>query len=57
MRVRLTTQIQITNYWEKMDKDLEIQQGKTVADIAKVSLAVTSSPITDLGIRLPECNI
>lgn len=40
-----------------MDKDLEIQQGKTIADVAKVSLPVTSSAITDLGIRLPECNI
>jgi len=40
-----------------MDKDLEIQQGKTIADIAKVSVAVTSSAIADLGVRLPECNI
>ena len=27
----------MTNYWEKMDKDLEIRQGKNIADLAKVS--------------------
>jgi uncharacterized protein YbjT (DUF2867 family) len=25
----------VTNYWEKMSKDLEVQQGKTLADAAK----------------------
>lgn len=25
----------VTNYWEKMDMDLEIQQGKNLADAAK----------------------
>jgi uncharacterized protein YbjT (DUF2867 family) len=25
----------VTNYWEKMSKDLEVQQGKTIADTAK----------------------
>ena len=26
----------VTNYWEKMDDKLELQQGKNVADAAKV---------------------
>ncbi len=26
----------VTNYWEKMDTDYEIQQGKNLADAAKV---------------------
>ena len=26
----------VTNYWEKMDAELEIKQGRTVADVAKV---------------------
>ena len=26
----------VTNYWEKMDKDLEIKQGKSIADASKV---------------------
>ena len=26
----------VTNYWEKMDAKLEIQQGKNVADVCKV---------------------
>ena len=28
----------MTNYWEKMDPELEIQQGRNIADLAKVSL-------------------
>lgn len=28
----------MTNYWEKMDMQLEIQQGKNLADAAKVRL-------------------
>jgi hypothetical protein len=28
----------VTNYWEKMDKDLEVQQGKNLADAAKVRI-------------------
>ena len=28
----------VTNYWEKMDEKLELQQGKNVADVAKVLL-------------------
>jgi uncharacterized protein YbjT (DUF2867 family) len=27
----------VTNYWDKMDMDLEIQQGKNLADAALVS--------------------
>lgn len=27
----------VTNYWEKMDEELEIRQGKLVADVALVS--------------------
>lgn len=27
----------VTNYWEKMDEELEFRQGKLVADIALVS--------------------
>lgn len=27
----------VTNYWETVDMDLEIQQGKNIADAAKVS--------------------
>ena len=27
----------MTNYWEKMDAELEIRQGKNIADLAKVS--------------------
>lgn len=30
----------LTNYWEKMDADLELQQGKNLADAAKVSTHV-----------------
>lgn len=26
----------VTNYWEKMDEELEIRQGKLVADVALV---------------------
>lgn len=26
----------VTNYWEKMDHELEVQQGKNIADICKV---------------------
>ncbi len=26
----------MTNYWEKMDDKLEVQQGKNVADVSKV---------------------
>ena len=29
----------VTNYWEKADMKLEIQQGKNLADAAKVSVA------------------
>jgi uncharacterized protein YbjT (DUF2867 family) len=29
----------VTDYWAKMDKEVEIQQGKNLADAAKVSLA------------------
>ena len=28
----------VTNYWEKMDAELEIKQGKSIADAAKVIL-------------------
>jgi len=28
----------VTNYWEKLDQNLEIQQGKNLADAALVSL-------------------
>ena len=28
----------MTNYWEKMDANLEIQQGRNIADLAKVSM-------------------
>ena len=27
----------VTNYWEKMDAELEMKQGRDIADIAKVS--------------------
>lgn len=27
----------VTNYWEKMDEELEVRQGKLVADVALVS--------------------
>lgn len=27
----------VTNYWEKMDPDLEIKQGKLIADVSVVS--------------------
>ena len=27
----------MTNYWEKMDGELEMQQGRNIADLAKVS--------------------
>ena len=27
----------VTNYWEKMDAELEKRQGKTIADVSKVS--------------------
>ena len=32
----------MTNYWEKMDKELELQQGKNIADAAKVNLVLHS---------------
>ena len=32
----------MTNYWEKMDAELEFAQGKTIADLAKVSISVLS---------------
>lgn len=28
----------VTNYWDKMDKQLEIDQGKAIADISEVRL-------------------
>ena len=28
----------MTNYWEKMDAELEMQQGRNIADLAKVSI-------------------
>lgn len=28
----------VTNYWEKMDDKLEVQQGKNLADAAKVCI-------------------
>lgn len=27
----------VTNYWEKMDEELELNQGKLIADVALVS--------------------
>lgn len=27
----------VTNYWEKMDEELEMNQGKLIADVALVS--------------------
>jgi hypothetical protein len=32
----------MTNYWEKMNMDLEIQQGKNIADAAVVCLFLFS---------------
>lgn len=29
----------LTNYWDKMDRDLEVQQGRNLADAAKASKA------------------
>lgn len=37
----------VTSYWEKMDGELETQQGKNMADAAKVSVA-SPSPRPDL---------
>lgn len=33
----------VTNYWEKIDMQLEIQQGKNMADAAKVCLFTQSN--------------
>ena len=29
----------VTNYWEKMDEELELKQGKLIADVALVNKA------------------
>ena len=38
----------MTNYWEKMDAQLEINQGKNIADLAKVSIySIPSNQMND----------
>lgn len=56
----------VTNYWEKMDMQLEIQQGKNLADAAKQNgvkhyiwsslLNVTKRKIT-YPMGIPPCNV
>ena len=33
----------VTNYWEKMDAQLELQQGKNIADAAKVTFVYSET--------------
>jgi hypothetical protein len=35
----------VTNYWEHLDMDLEIRQGKSIADAAKVSFLDAIIPL------------
>lgn len=42
----------VTNYWESLDKDLEVQQGKNIADAAKVPFHLSKRlrlPLNNLG--------
>lgn len=43
----------VTNYWEKMDDKLEIQQGKNLADAAKVCDLDVASEAS--GLANPDC--
>lgn len=35
----------VTNYWEKEDAELEMQQGRNLADVAKVSVTLIQVPL------------
>ena len=37
----------MTNYWEKMDAELEYNQGKSIADLAKVDLVTCRRHVRD----------
>ena len=45
----------VTNYWEKMDAELEMKQGRNVADLAKVGTSPHSDVATDIAKK--ECGV
>lgn len=48
----------VTNYWEKIDPELEKRQGKLIADVSVVSLHYLSYTSWEVNMpRLPACNI
>ena len=46
----------VTNYWEKMDAELEMKQGRNVADLAKVGTSHHSGVATDTVKRNAACS-
>jgi len=44
----------VTNYWEKMDAELEIKQGKTIADVSKVGI---NSEVIETCIIINQCHL
>ena len=46
----------VTNYWEKMDAELEMKQGRNVADLAKVRTSRYSGLAADIGKRNAACS-
>ncbi len=44
----------VTNYWEKMDMDLEIQQGKNLADAALVRVLPLPCVIWDQALTVRD---
>lgn len=38
----------VTNYWEKMDEELELKQGKLIADVALVNKLAQSHMISSI---------
>lgn len=48
----------VTNYWESKNAEVEIKQGKAMADAAKVGCSLSESSYTFLTpYRKPVCNI
>lgn len=46
----------VTNYWEKMDEELEFRQGKLVADVALVSKLGHNHMVSSILINTPKAS-
>lgn len=53
----------VTNFWEKMSKDLEVQQGKNIVDAAEVGKSLCPAPtrglnaFTGIGLAIPHLEL